>query len=38
MIGQMAEIAHGTVTGKPSAVNKLREISEAEVKEWRASH
>ncbi|GAB1319209.1 BLI-3 blue-light-inducible Bli-3 protein [Madurella fahalii] len=38
MIGQMAEIAHGTVTGKPAAVNKMREISEAEVKEWRASH
>jgi hypothetical protein len=37
-IGQMAEIAQGIVTGKPAAVNKLREISEAEVKEWASSH
>ncbi|KAL2133385.1 hypothetical protein VTI74DRAFT_2473 [Chaetomium olivicolor] len=38
IIGQMAEIAQGVVTGKPAAVNKLREISEAEVENWRASH
>ncbi|KAK4109628.1 putative bli-3 protein [Canariomyces notabilis] len=38
IIGRMAEIAQGAVTGKPAAVNKLREIGEAEVKEWRASH
>jgi general stress protein 26 len=38
IIGHMAQIAQGVVTGKPAAVNKLREISEAEVKEWRASH
>lgn len=37
-LGKMAQIAQGAVTGKPAAVNKLREISEAEVKEWRASH
>lgn len=38
LIGKMAEIAQGAVTGKPAAVNKLREISEAEVNEWRAKH
>jgi general stress protein 26 len=37
-IGHMAQIAQGIVTGKPAAVNKLREISEAEVKEWASSH
>ena len=38
VIGQMAEIAQGVVTGKPAAVNKLRESSEAEVTQWRSSH
>lgn len=38
ILGKMAEIAQGAVTGKPAAVNKLREISEAEVTEWRTSH
>lgn len=38
LLGKMAEIAHGTVTGKPAVVNKLREISEDEVKQWRESH
>lgn len=38
IIGKMAEIAQGTVTGKPTAVNKIREISEAEVSQWRSSH
>ncbi|KAL2015660.1 hypothetical protein VTK56DRAFT_5059 [Thermocarpiscus australiensis] len=38
VIGKVAEIAQGTVTGKPAAVNKLREISEDEVKQWRSSH
>jgi hypothetical protein len=37
MIGQIAEVAQGVVTGKPAAVNKLREISEAEVTQWRSS-
>ncbi|KAK3940264.1 hypothetical protein QBC46DRAFT_261264 [Diplogelasinospora grovesii] len=38
LIGRAAEIAQATVTGKPASVNKLREISEEEVKQWRASH
>lgn len=38
LIEKMAQIAQGTVTGKPPAINKLREISEAEVNEWRATH
>ncbi|KAL2143620.1 hypothetical protein VTI28DRAFT_10205 [Corynascus sepedonium] len=38
MIGQIAEVAQGVVTGKPAAVNKLREISEEEVQQWRSSH
>lgn len=38
IIGQMAQIAQGVVTGKPAAVNKLRELSEAEVSQWRSSH
>lgn len=38
IIAKMAQIAQGTVTGKPAAVNKLREISEAEVGQWRSSH
>ncbi|AEO66582.1 uncharacterized protein THITE_2043296 [Thermothielavioides terrestris NRRL 8126] len=38
IIGHVAEIAHGVVTGKPAVVNKLREISEEEVRQWRSSH
>ena len=38
IIGRVAEVAQGTITGKPAAVNKLREISEDEVKKWRSSH
>jgi len=38
MIGQIAEVAQGVVTGKPASVNKLRQISEDEVKQWRSSH
>lgn len=37
ILGRMAEVAQGTVTGKPASVNKLREISESDVKSWRAS-
>ncbi len=37
-IDRMAEVAQGIVTRKPAVMNKLREISEAEVKQWRASH
>ncbi|KAM7195310.1 putative BLI-3 blue-light-inducible Bli-3 protein [Naviculisporaceae sp. PSN 640] len=38
MLNRMAQVAQGAVTGKPAHVNKLREISEAEVKEWRSLH
>ncbi|KAK3390074.1 blue light-inducible protein [Podospora didyma] len=38
ILGRAAEVAQGTVTGKPAHVNKLREISEAEVNNWRSSH
>lgn len=34
---RMAEVAKGTVTGKPASVNKLREIDEEEVARWRQS-
>ncbi|KAK8062387.1 BLI-3 blue-light-inducible Bli-3 protein [Apiospora hydei] len=37
VIGRMAEIAKGAVTGEPASINKLRFISEAEVLQWRAS-
>ncbi|KAG7289843.1 hypothetical protein NEMBOFW57_006220 [Staphylotrichum longicolle] len=37
-IDQIAEVAQGIATGKPAVVNKLREISEAEVRQWRSSH
>ncbi|KAI0017220.1 hypothetical protein F4780DRAFT_756428 [Xylariomycetidae sp. FL0641] len=38
ILGRLAEVAKGTVTGEAASVNKLREIDEAEVKAWRASH
>ena len=38
VLGQMAQVAQGVVTGKPAAVNKLRELSEDEVRDWRLSH
>lgn len=37
MVGRLAEIAKGTITGEPAGVSKLREISEEEVREWRAT-
>jgi general stress protein 26 len=37
-LGRVADIAQGTITGKPPQVNKLREISEKEVNDWRAVH
>jgi general stress protein 26 len=37
IVSRAAEIAVGTVTGKPASVNSLREISEADVRSWRAS-
>jgi len=38
ILGRIAEVAQGTVTGKVAEVNKLREISEADVNNWRSSH
>lgn len=38
IVGQVVEVAQGTVTGKPAHVNKLRELSEADVQTWRSSH
>lgn len=38
VIGRVVGIAQGAVTGKPAQVNKLREVSESEVKSWRSSH
>lgn len=37
-IGQVLDVAQGTVTGKTAHVNKLRELSEADVKSWRSTH
>ncbi|KAI1802353.1 hypothetical protein F4811DRAFT_405412 [Daldinia bambusicola] len=37
IVGRVAEIAKGTVTGEPAGVNKLREITEGEIQQWRAT-
>jgi hypothetical protein len=37
-LGRAAEVAKGTVTGEPASVNKLREITQNEVLQWRATH
>jgi general stress protein 26 len=38
ILSRALEVAQGVVTGKPAAVNKIREIREPEVQEWRKSH
>lgn len=38
VLGRAAEVAQGAVTGRPAEVNRLREISESEVSNWRSSH
>jgi general stress protein 26 len=38
VLGRVAEVAQGAVTGKPASVNKLREISALEVEQWRTTH
>ncbi len=38
ILSRALEVAQGVVTGKPAAVNKIREIRESEVQEWRKSH
>jgi len=35
---RVADVAQGTLTGQIPSINKLREISESEVKSWRSSH
>jgi len=37
-IGRGVEMVKGVVTGEAPAVNKLREISEDELSQWRSSH
>lgn len=37
VVGRVAEIAQGVVTGSAAAVNKLREITEQEITTWRTS-
>lgn len=37
VVGRLAEVAQGVVTGSAPAVNKLREITEQEVVTWRSS-
>lgn len=38
IFGKVSQIVQGAVTGSPAQVNKLREISDEEVKQWRALH
>ncbi|ROW01088.1 hypothetical protein VSDG_02641 [Cytospora chrysosperma] len=38
LFSRAVDVGVGAVTGKPAAVNKLREISEAEVNQWRSSN
>lgn len=38
ILGRVAEVAKGTITGQPASVNKLREITQSEVEEWRGKH
>ncbi|KAH8680616.1 putative BLI-3 blue-light-inducible Bli-3 protein [Xylariales sp. PMI_506] len=38
IIGRVAEIVKGTVTGDVASVNKLIEVTESEVQQWRTSH
>jgi len=36
MIGGVIELAKGVVTGEAPSVNKLRQLSEAEIQQWRS--
>ncbi len=38
LIGRVAEVAQGAVTGKPAKVNRIRELGQQEVDEWRKTH
>ncbi|KAL0581651.1 hypothetical protein V5O48_000352 [Marasmius crinis-equi] len=37
-IGMAVEVAKGTITGETAGVNKLREITETDVLQWRSTH
>lgn len=37
-VSRMADVAQGTLTGQMPSINKLREITESEAKQWRSSH
>ncbi|KAH6685750.1 pyridoxamine 5'-phosphate oxidase [Plectosphaerella plurivora] len=38
VIGRIAQVAEGVVTGSPAQVNKLREISPSEIQQWRSTN
>lgn len=38
ILSRSIEVVQGALTGKPAAINKLREISESEVSTWRTTH
>jgi len=38
ILGRVVDIAQGVATGKPPSIDKLREITELDVRNWRASH
>ena len=37
-LGRGIEMVSGAITGNAAQVNKLREISESEISQWRSSH
>jgi hypothetical protein len=37
-ISRVADVAQGTITGNMPSINKLREINESEVQQWRSTH
>lgn len=37
IIGKVAQLAEGVVTGSPAKVNKLREVSSQEVQQYRSA-
>lgn len=38
IVSRAVEVAQGAITGKPASINKLREVTESEISQWRASH
>lgn len=38
LLSRAVEVAQGAVTGKPASINKLREVTESEINQWRSSH